>query len=772
MVVRRGVALLVVLLAAVIVAPAAAGQTSQTGEDGADGEDDTGVGLRVAVGVDGAYTPGRHLPLRFLIDADRLVSGELRVTSEIDGSDQQIVIPVEVPGGSSKRYVAVVPTSAFDDSGRITIELVENGETIVSDSVRPRFDADAVLVGVLEAVATADELPERVTLALADESRDGVVRLASVGPDLLDAGTAALDVFDSIVVAPTDLSEMTDLQRIALIGWVNSGGDLVVDSESGFVAGLPEQWQPAPDSPASAGSGRVRLSGGGIADGTWAGVFVPAAARSARETQNLGDISGANFGTQSETLTQALSADAGFELPDLPWLLGVLGLYVVVVGPVLYAVFRAVRKPSLLWVAIPLTTLAFTAVVVSLGDRLRDSSEFAHATIIDVGPEGARAYTHILATSRSGGDTGVTLPAGWAGLAPATNPFFGGFPGQALTESAPVTIIAGPAGGTATVELDPGAFERLSATGPIESYTDALAVTATSTTDGQVTGTITNNLQVALADVAIFAGGATPRNLGDLAAGETVDFALRGMSVFSQPFNQPEMTVWPDAFVSFQCCDAQGRPIVPEIDGPRPIVNGAAWSDFTTREAPVLKSRGEVLVVGWTDELDAPITTDTGDIIASGRTALVRRAPILPDGRVTDTTVARRILGGGGNFGQFGPEVVMGFIVPGTASPDRLLTLDLPAWARDARVWAGDEWLMVETNAARSRIAELPPESVVQSMVVVEFTLDYSQLFSGSARVDLLVREPEPGEVLEFVELLTEDEIDAREEAAEAEAEA
>ncbi len=785
--VRRGATVSILLLGGLIsfVPPAAAGpdrhqaaQTDDADDETGTGEDGTGIDLRVAVGVDGAYTPGRHLPLRFLIDAGRILTGELRVTTTIDGSDQRIVVPVDVPGGSSKRYVAVVPTSIWNGAARISVELVEGDEVIAEDSFRPSYDEGTLLVGVSERIATADELPEQSSIALADDD-DVEAHFASLGVDLLDAGAPALDVFDTIAVAAGDLAELTDTQRAGLLAWVNVGGDLLIDAPPGTtIAALPTLWQPGDDTVQPAGSGRVRLTDGAAADGAWSTILAPPAARSPSQNQAAGDFSGVSqlASTVTGTLTQSLSDDAGFELPDLPWLLGILALYVAVVGPIAYLAFRFLRRPSLLWIVIPATAIAFTAIVFSLGDRLRDKSEFAHATVLDIHADGALATTHVLATSRGGGASGIETPPGWATLAPVTNPFMF-FPGMETESPPPVTASAGAGGGTATVDLDPGAFDRVAATGAISRYADALEVTVTSNNDNTIHGTVRNNLDVALHEVAVFAGSMSVRSLDDLEPGEEVEFDLRGMSVASANTGQsPEMIAWSDEFSFNQGFDQFGRPIVAERVGPRPLVNAPLWVDFAQRALPLLRDRGLVVVAGWTDELEAPVTADSGDAIVSGRTVVVRRQAVEPEGRITDVTVSRHALPSDGQQffggGDLGPTLEVMFQLPTGDLDGRELTLDIPSWAADTQVWSGGEWMWVTGDNGDQRIVAIPPEAIGAATIHVRYTLDYNRAFTGASRVDLLVREPADDETLEYVGLLTDDEHDALEDASDAAADA
>ena len=63
-----------------------------------------------------------------------------------------------------------------------------------------------------------------------------------------------------------------------------------------------------------------------------------------------------------DSVANSLAGDAGLRLPRLTILLGFLGLYIVVVGPITALVLRRRRRPEMAWVAVPTLALLFTGV--------------------------------------------------------------------------------------------------------------------------------------------------------------------------------------------------------------------------------------------------------------------------------------------------------------------------------------------------------------------------------------------------------------------------
>src|SRR5690606_10818735 len=70
----------------------------------------------------GDYVPGRPLPVRVDITADRLLTGSLHVA--IGGDPvESVTLPVEVPGGTTKRFVVVLagpPQGDFEVTARVS----------------------------------------------------------------------------------------------------------------------------------------------------------------------------------------------------------------------------------------------------------------------------------------------------------------------------------------------------------------------------------------------------------------------------------------------------------------------------------------------------------------------------------------------------------------------------------------------------------------------------------------------------------------------------
>ncbi len=758
---RRAWLPIVVFVALALLFPHPATAQNDTAQnDTAQNEDEQpdslAVELDVEVGVGGLYRPGKALPVRVTVTGNRLIDGTLRITTR--DRSATVEIPVEVAGGSVKTFATSLPTRPFDETSP-RVELVVDDEVIESSSERLRFDGETELVGVMATLASIRELPETSALAVGDL---GQARLAPIAPELLQVGAPALEAFDQIAVTGSDLAGLDEVARASLFSWIADGGQLLVDEVGGPVPALPDRWQPLDSDYRVANGGMVVLTGGLLADGKWDEVLKPTGISSNREDEF--GIAGGQINFPNRGVFSSLTADAGFELPDLPWLLVLLGAYALVVGPLAYLLFSRLGRPGLLWVFVPLAALGFTGLVYVFGSDLRDSTRLSHATIIELHDGGAQATTHMLVTSRDGSDAGLALPAGWS----MTNTDRQGFENGTTR---PVTATVNGTSTRAEIPLDPGGIGVVTAAGPISGFDAALTVEAASDTDGEITGSVTNNLDVLLDDVAVFSGGVA-ENVGEIAPGETVTFDLARIDRQNANFEGVEWRVWPDAVNDGEFFEEDfggpfGGGATRTTDGEPPVVNIALWADFLSREGIGLRPVGQVVVAAWSNELDGVIDSIDGNGASVGRSVVVARTPIDARGPDLTNVVAQRTTsrsGQGVRFtvehldgssetfgGGFEDNLVLAYrfrlpdaVANRTVDLDRLV-LSMPTRLLALQVWDYDEqaWLTAGRDSVGDGLASLPPSAVSGGTILVRMAASFDTVFGGGFRNDtsVLVRE-------------------------------
>ena len=611
--------------------------------------------ITARAGAAGWFWPGRRVPIVVTVEADRLIEGTVRVTTNANanaqfggpGSSATIDVPIEVTGGSAKEVVAVLPSTSAVNGNDGSAAFSASVELRQGDNVIAQTDATATYkpwveaVGVLPKFADLGELPDETPMPL----NAGMARLVPIDAAELEAGAAALEVFPSIVALPADLRELSPVGRAALRSWMGDGGHLLVDGEAGTIEGLPEAWQPTAGW-ARTGAGDVRTTGGGAQAGRWADVLVVTAAgmpanNNANNNMNMNGFGGM-FGS---TVVVALGRDAGFQLPQLGVLVGFLIGYVLLAGPITFIALAKLRRRTLAWLVVPALAALFTGLFAVGGARLRESVDSAHATVIDVAPGGAMGYSTVLVGSINGGRTELDLPAGWR-PDPTSSQFINMRTGAAVSTPVPAITIEGGLS-RAKLNLAPGQFDLVRTSGPVTGYDDALVVEATA--EGQdIKGTVTNNLDIPLAEVVVFINNQSV-DVGTVDAHAdrtfTLSSAVQGWnSNGGQNFmgnGSPEMGTWPIATADLgtgrlimslpvpMACDNNGcHPQIGAGQDDDTPVNMPQWSLYAGENARRLRQPTAVTVVGWTKGLAPPLTVDEDHAVTKGRTAVVAHGAV------------------------------------------------------------------------------------------------------------------------------------------------
>jgi len=197
-----------------------------------------GPGLAVEAGFMGRHRPGTDLLLQIEIDADRLIDGELVISSEFGERTDAVEVNVEVAGGARKLFLAVVP-GVSSNGPALRVDLVEGGSVTASERVNVNGIGQGELVGLLPSLV--ENMPATAALAVPL----GDATLAPVTEQILGAGPGAIDALSMIVGSSEDLRGISADAQTTLQIWVRAGGDLVIDDAPGPVPGaMADSSQP------------------------------------------------------------------------------------------------------------------------------------------------------------------------------------------------------------------------------------------------------------------------------------------------------------------------------------------------------------------------------------------------------------------------------------------------------------------------------------------------------------------------------------------------
>ncbi|MCB9450549.1 MAG: hypothetical protein H6672_03870 [Anaerolineaceae bacterium] len=423
------------------------------------------VEIAVSAGYDGYFREGHWLPLRIQVDNNgEDIEGQLVVRPEtsINAVSSTFSTPVSLPSGTRKTvYLYIVPRSI---ASRVRVEFIGNDDLVMSSQevalrgIQPR---DQLYVVVSQAASgTVDLTGVRAGSYSAFQANWQVDHI----PDKV----MALDSVDVMLFSDIDSGTLTSGQREAIADWVANGGHLIVTggpnwqaTAAGFTDLLPVipqdnqtvdnlnvlmDWSKQrpnslngqtvlTNSTLQPGGWSLVNSGGspliarrGYGDGTVDYLAADPNIQPLRSWAGLTDLwlalissvnphpSWAYPITEWDQAATATNILPGVNLlPDILPLLGFLTLYIVLIGPVNYAILNRLNRRELAWATIPILIVVFSVVAWTIGFNLRGTNvTFSRIAVVqswsDV--EQAQAKTLIGLLSPRRAQYSFTLPDG------------------------------------------------------------------------------------------------------------------------------------------------------------------------------------------------------------------------------------------------------------------------------------------------------------------------------------------------------------------------
>ncbi len=658
--------------------------------------------VRVTAGWDGRARPGRLLPVQVFLTGPAAASPtvDVQVRSGNGGTTITRTAVAPGPGGAARATMAV--SAPRDLQSFEVVVTARHGSTTDTGKASVEPVKDEELVGVLPDLARRSTPPVTEPLSVPI----GTARFVTVDLDTMSV-VGSLGPLGTVATTGSQLAGLTSTQSLNLRSWLAAGGRLLVDETDGPVPGLPPPWQVSTSNPrASAGLGEVRLTGGFLAAGGWAGAIEPTPTVSPADP----DVVTSTFA--GGPVSQALARNSGLRIPSLGVVLGFLLGYVLLAGPITFFILHKLHRAELAWVAVPLLAVGFTVGGWVIGGSARDNTRTGYsASVLETdGADLNLSYVGVL--SRQGGDRSVTFPGGWWG-GNVANELYG-------PAEAPVTATVRPGGTNAQVSLVGGEFAVLSGRGPT-TPTSQLQVQAAAGPDSNVTGTVQNQTSQTLRQVAVFIGSRSVL-VGDVPPHASRPYTVAAPPATSKesdvkdparsPFAAPEAKVWPS--VATQTVDQRSGP-----------VDLALWGETTRLLGPDLRTPGVAVAVGWADRLRPPGTIGAG---AEGRTAVIARSPVDPGAALAGIAIRRDLLRGPSGTTISDPSgpatgATFRFVLPaGKTGLDPLgLQLSVPATLSRVDVWDGTRWVTVYGSDGTNGTTSLNGNSPTPVPVVPAF---------------------------------------------------
>lgn len=404
---------IVVLLAAVITAVPASARAQEA------------VTVEATIGLQGYVAPYEATSLTVRVTADVLFVGDMRVS--IGGVN--LFTAIEVPAGSSKEYVLAIPPAG--NNSRAVIQLFAEGseEHLVRETVAVLNQAGEVLVGVVGLPVVGPALAAAGTVPF-----DRPLTVLNLSPEELDGHLAPLSY---LIVGKGSLAAVGPDILSATGDWVREGGRIVgsaedlrrIEGSSGAATALTGETTVS-----TVGNGELLVVDDPATVADWSPVIrdVPPLSLSTNQFDE-------GFGFQ---MVEAASAGGATATPTIPWLLGALAVYVILVGPVNFWILRRFQRRELAWVTIPAVSVAMLGILWIAGRSQLDDRIVTHASIVVQDHDNSRALSTLIVAAGGEGEHFLDAPAGWSVAPLDVSMMFG--PGGRLE----ARVEAGPDGGT------------------------------------------------------------------------------------------------------------------------------------------------------------------------------------------------------------------------------------------------------------------------------------------------------------------------------------
>ncbi len=423
---------------------------------------DTSLKLTVDVGFNGFYKIGSTVPVFIEVEnSSRDIKGELQMELPDDSGNITIyALEVNLPKDTTKQYVMNVPIFTF--MSKLNVSVVEGRKKLITKVVRPSSPAssDNMIIGLLsdddESISYIDKIP------LKNYSHIKTHRI-SINEKTLPRNAEALGMLNAIVINNYDTSRLDKEQYTALKKWVEEGGVLLLGTgatysktlsvfKDDFLVGKTGELQSisttalyklmdkvSADAPMSLKVLQLELEGAVklLEDSELALVQ--------RINKKRGVVAVAAFDLGMEPITEWVGSKAFSEslmgsilpeyytgmyfekkmmmsdnlypidnslrsVPELPQpspmaLFLIFAVYIIAVGPISYLVLKRLDRRELMWIAVPVISIVFSAVVYFTGYGTRLTEPLANViSIIEIEPSGVmlpKTYAGIFTPNKS-----------------------------------------------------------------------------------------------------------------------------------------------------------------------------------------------------------------------------------------------------------------------------------------------------------------------------------------------------------------------------------
>lgn len=544
--------------------------------------------VSVSAGLDGKARYGRGAPIIITIDNNgSAFSGDLVIDvpySYAIGAGQ--AIPLDIGAGESKTVSIVVPR--MNDYGGMygmnpkSIFLYEGGwekgkeiEHKGSQQITTSLYHDDSKF-IVQFTDNVDRLAALKTIKSPNTNNFQIIDAAKIKANAFPEEAAGWGAADFIVIDEYPLADLSAKQQEALLGWVRTGGIMVIggsdnsSAEAGILAEyLPLQLKTSTETDTALLNKWMEADGFQGTIPSYLTALNPNAQPLLEDEQNvlvayklvgqglviqtafsvgdepLAKMDGMTafwsklFDTGQRTIQSNQSAQQFYNDPleavtyqigyanelfssfkvSAPLIFGIIIFYIILIIPVLYFILKRKDKREYAWWIIPAIAILTSIAIFAYGAKDRmGRAQIQHSAVLNVEQDGSLTgyYAEALLTNKAG-NFSFTAPTGTSLVASTQeNNLFG----SSTTAIHKRTMLEKDALGSTAHLRNIGYWDVASVYGETSMEKTGNYTIQLSVDDKKLTGTVTNDFPFALTDVAIWSGtNLIP--IGDLGPGET-----------------------------------------------------------------------------------------------------------------------------------------------------------------------------------------------------------------------------------------------------------
>lgn len=524
-----------------------------------------GMDLKARVGFDGYCKENQWLPIHVEVENKGSdLDAEVQVSYKRSaGGISSTSMNIELPATSRKEFFLYIYfPQEYTQQWNVT--LLANRKVLKKVNLAVNcLSAENMIFGVLADVpSTYDTLNDIKPI-------NGFVRIAQLGTSDLPDRAQAWDSLDALIVSNVDTGTLTPGQKQALESWVAAGGKLLIVGGVNWqstVAGLKDLMpvrltatrhvsslsqlqdyvkdQTPLDSEAILATGQLQAETQVLVqqEGVplivqktvgFGSVYFVAADPALQPLSGWSGMQGVYehlLGSKSQLPTwadgtwydyranQALATIPELGLPSILYICGLLGFYIVVIGPLNYFVLRRLKRRELAWATIPALVVIFTCLAYGTGFSYRGVTPILNRLAVAQAWEGVdkaqvRALMGIYSPARTKYDLEARDGFTFQPFGTSDTSLQAGNNWTSLQEGSNMTMPGVP--------MEIGAMKSVVVEGslPALEFSHDLVITVNKL-NPMLSGSITNKSQYTLQDAFLVTSGDWMQ-LGTLAPGET-----------------------------------------------------------------------------------------------------------------------------------------------------------------------------------------------------------------------------------------------------------